>query len=152
MLAAYAPGSTAARTRLTGPCSPGSVAASWTRCLLSSVERAGPGVTGVRMELTLLSVPGLPERRAAGAAAAVLLAGRPGVRVSRHVVTRDEEAARRGMHGSPTLLVDGRDPHPASAPQGPTTALRVRAAGGQTAGRRTFPRSRPRMTGRYRPG
>ncbi|MCH0543383.1 thioredoxin family protein [Streptomyces sp. MUM 203J] len=34
-----------------------------------------------------------------------------GVRdVSVRTVTSDAEAARYGMHGSPTLLVDGRDP------------------------------------------
>jgi predicted DsbA family dithiol-disulfide isomerase len=30
--------------------------------------------------------------------------------VSHHVIADQEEAARRGMHGSPTILVDGVDP------------------------------------------
>jgi hypothetical protein len=30
--------------------------------------------------------------------------------VSREVISNDSEAARWGMHGSPTLLIDGTDP------------------------------------------
>jgi len=62
------------------------------------------------VELTVLAVPGCPnapelERRLAAA-----LAGRPAVRVARQVITSPDEAARWQMHGSPTLLVNGRDP------------------------------------------
>jgi hypothetical protein len=62
------------------------------------------------MELMVLAVPDCPgalvlEQRLAG-----LLAGRPGVTVTRRVVGDPAEAARWGMCGSPTLLVDGRDP------------------------------------------
>ncbi|MEV5571854.1 thioredoxin family protein [Spirillospora sp. NPDC052269] len=34
----------------------------------------------------------------------------PGVTVRRQEVRTEDEAERWGMHGSPTLLVDGRDP------------------------------------------
>lgn len=76
------------------------------------------------MELTVLAVPGCPnapvlEQRLAG-----LVAGRPGVRISRHVVESGEDAALLGMHGSPTLLIDGRDPFPAPA-AGPALACRL---------------------------
>jgi hypothetical protein len=62
------------------------------------------------MELTVLAVPDCPnavvlEQRLAG-----LLAGRPGVTVTRRVIGDLAEAARSGMHGSPTLLIDGEDP------------------------------------------
>jgi hypothetical protein len=62
------------------------------------------------MELTVLAVPDCPnalvlEQRLAG-----LLAGRRSVAVTRRVITDLAEAALQGMHGSPTLLVDGRDP------------------------------------------
>jgi hypothetical protein len=62
------------------------------------------------MQLTVLAVPGCPnapvlERRLAG-----LLAGRPEATLTRRVVTDAADAARWGMRGSPTLLVDGRDP------------------------------------------
>lgn len=57
----------------------------------------------------VLSVPGCPgvpllEQRLAEA-----LAGRPAVRVWR-VISSAGEAARCGMRGSPTLLVNGHDP------------------------------------------
>src|ERR1700756_1105514 len=61
------------------------------------------------MQLTVLAVPGCPnapvlEQRLAG-----LLAARPEVTVTRRVIADAAEAARWGMRGSPTLLVDGRD-------------------------------------------
>jgi hypothetical protein len=78
------------------------------------------------MELTVLSVPGCPnapllEQRLAG-----LLAGRPGVRICRQVAVSGEEAARLGMCGSPTLLIDGSDPFPAV---GPALACRLYPSG-----------------------
>jgi hypothetical protein len=62
------------------------------------------------MELMVLSVPDCPnapvlEQRLAG-----LLSGRPEVTVTRRVIADAAEAARWGMRGSPTLLIDGRDP------------------------------------------
>ncbi|HEY2309363.1 MAG TPA: hypothetical protein VGI05_26095 [Streptosporangiaceae bacterium] len=41
---------------------------------------------------------------------AQVLGGRQDVTVSRQVIADQDEAARRGMHGSPTILVDGVDP------------------------------------------
>jgi hypothetical protein len=78
----------------------------------------------MRMELTVLFVPGCPnapllEQRLAG-----LLAGWPEARISRQVVCSDEEAARFGMRGSPTLLIDGSDPFPVPG-QGPALACRL---------------------------
>jgi hypothetical protein len=35
------------------------------------------------------------------------------VHVAEHTVTTDAESQRLGMRGSPTLLIDGRDPFPA---------------------------------------
>jgi len=62
------------------------------------------------MHLTVLAVPDCPnalvlERRVAG-----ILDGRPGISVSHQTVSDEDEAARLGMHGSPTLLIDGVDP------------------------------------------
>ena len=62
------------------------------------------------VHLTVLAVPGCPnagllEERIAG-----VLGSRRDVTVSRHVIADEQEAARRGMHGSPTILVDGTDP------------------------------------------
>jgi hypothetical protein len=70
------------------------------------------------MELTVLMVPGCPnapelERRLAEA-----LAGREAVTVTRREISTVAEAARWGMHGSPTLLVNGQDrfAEPGTAP------------------------------------
>jgi len=80
------------------------------------------------MELTVLAVPDCPnapelERRLAEA-----LAGRPTVTVTRRVISDRAEAARRGMHGSPTLLIDGQDPF---AEPGAVAALACRLYRGE---------------------
>lgn len=62
------------------------------------------------MELTVLAVPGCPNAPLLEQRLAEALAGRPVMTVARHVIADQAEAARWGMHGSPTLLVDGQDP------------------------------------------
>ena len=62
------------------------------------------------MELYILQVPDCPNAAVLDSRLAPLLAGRDDIRVTRHVVTDDGAAERLGMAGSPTLLVDGRDP------------------------------------------
>jgi hypothetical protein len=62
------------------------------------------------MHLTVLAVPGCPNAALLEEQLASLLEGRPGMTVSRHVIADEAEAARRGMHGSPTLLINGTDP------------------------------------------
>jgi hypothetical protein len=62
------------------------------------------------VELTLLTVPACPSVAAFEVRLAVALAGRPGVVVRRCEVADEREAAEAGMHGSPTLLIDGADP------------------------------------------
>lgn len=62
------------------------------------------------MELTLLTVPDCPNAAAFEERLAAALAGRPGVAVSRREIADERTAARSGMHGSPTLLIDGTDP------------------------------------------
>lgn len=64
------------------------------------------------MELTVLAVPGCPNAPVLEQRLAQVLTARPGVTVRRLVVDGPAEAARLGMHGSPTLLIDGRDPFP----------------------------------------
>lgn len=62
------------------------------------------------MELTLLTVADCPHAAVFEERLAVVLAGHPGAVLRCRVVASEREAAEAGMHGSPTLLVDGVDP------------------------------------------
>jgi Alkylmercury lyase len=62
------------------------------------------------MHLTVLSVPGCPNAPVLQDRLAAVLGGQAGVSVSRQVICDEDEAARWGMRGSPTLLIDGADP------------------------------------------
>jgi hypothetical protein len=62
------------------------------------------------MQLTVLAVPGCPNAPVLGDRLAAVVDGRAGVWVSHRVISDEGEAARWGMHGSPTLLIDGSDP------------------------------------------
>jgi hypothetical protein len=62
------------------------------------------------MELTVLAVPDCPNAPVLERRLAAVLAGRPAIAVTRQVITSPAEAAYWGMHGSPTLLVNGEDP------------------------------------------
>jgi hypothetical protein len=74
-----------------------------------------PGSAGMEgtdpvMQLTVLAVPGCPSLAILERRLAEVLADHPGLIVSRRVIANGAEAARWGMHGSPTLLVNGHDP------------------------------------------
>lgn len=62
------------------------------------------------MELTVLAVPECPMAGVLRERLAEVLAGRSDVKVAWREVSEEAEAVRLGMHGSPTLLVDGTDP------------------------------------------
>ncbi len=76
------------------------------------------------MELLVLAVLGCPNAPVLEQRLAEALADRPVVTVTRRVIADADEAARWGMHGSPTLLVDGHDPF-AVAGAGPAVACRM---------------------------
>jgi hypothetical protein len=76
------------------------------------------------MELTLLTVPGCPNAAAFEERLAAALAGRPNTVVRRREVADEREAAAAGMHGSPTLLIDGVDPFAAPG-QPPSLSCRL---------------------------
>jgi hypothetical protein len=76
------------------------------------------------MELTLLTVPDCPHAAAFEERLAAALAGHPGAVVRRREIADDQEAATTGMHGSPTLLIDGIDPF-ARADQAPSLSCRL---------------------------
>jgi hypothetical protein len=62
------------------------------------------------MHLTVLAVEDCPNAPVLAERLAAVLAGREGISVSREVISDEGAAARWGMHGSPTLLIDGADP------------------------------------------
>jgi hypothetical protein len=86
------------------------------------------------MRIEVLTVPDCPHTPLVAARLAEALGGRGDVRVAWHEVADDAQAARLGMHGSPTVLVDGTDPF--AAPGTPTGyACRIyRAADGTSDG------------------
>lgn len=86
------------------------------------------------MQLTVLAVPGCPNAPVLGDRLAAVLDGRAGVLVSHQVISDEGEAVRWGMHGSPTLLIDGADPF-AEPGQPPSMSCRLyRDDGGQLSG------------------
>jgi len=62
------------------------------------------------MDLTVPAVAGCPHAALMEERLAAALAGGPPAAVIRRVITDPGEAARAGLHGSPTVLVDGSDP------------------------------------------
>ncbi|MBT2476833.1 alkylmercury lyase family protein [Streptomyces sp. ISL-94] len=71
------------------------------------------------MRVEVLAVADCPNGPLLEDRLAQALDGRPDCQVERHVVGDEADAARRGMHGSPTLLIDGSDPF--AAPGTPTS-------------------------------
>ena len=72
-----------------------------------------PGRGGTLADVTRLQILHVPDCPGAGVLEgrlAPLLAPRPDIRVTRQVVTTEDEARRLGMTGSPTILADGTDP------------------------------------------
>lgn len=64
------------------------------------------------MDVTLMFFADCPNRRVADQSlrAALARAGHYGVHVEHRLVTTPEQAAAAAFRGSPTVLVDGRDP------------------------------------------
>jgi hypothetical protein len=79
---------------------------------------------GKQMELTVLAVPDCPNAPLLEARLSQVLEGLPGVTLRRVELADLDAAARWRMHGSPTFLVDGRDPF-AEPGTGPALACRL---------------------------
>ncbi len=62
------------------------------------------------MRIDVLVVPDCPNAPVMIERLAQALAGRADVQVATRVIDTVEQADQWGMHGSPTVLVDGRDP------------------------------------------
>ena len=76
------------------------------------------------MELTLMTVPACPHAAVFEERLAAALTGHPHVVVRRREVADEREAAEAGVHGSPTLLIDGVDPF-AQPGQAPSLSCRL---------------------------
>lgn len=78
------------------------------------------------VEVELLVVPNCPNEQitAARLRTALDLLGLTRTQVKSSVVTSQPEADRRGFSGSPTILLDGRDPFPDAGSQ-PALACRI---------------------------
>lgn len=86
------------------------------------------------MQLTILAVPGCPNAPVLKDRLAAILDGRADITVSHQAISSEVDAARRGMHGSPTLLINGADPF-ADPSQPPTISCRLyRDDDGQASG------------------
>jgi hypothetical protein len=62
------------------------------------------------MELTLPTVPDCPNAATFEERLAAALADQPDVTLTRKEIADEPKAAEAGMHGSPTLLINGTDP------------------------------------------
>ena len=76
------------------------------------------------MELTLLTVSACPQATAFEERLAAAMAEYPGVVVHRREISDERTAAQAGMHGSPTLLINGTDPF-ALPGQQPSLSCRI---------------------------
>src|SRR6266568_5146502 len=76
------------------------------------------------MELVVLTVPACPNAAAFEKRLTAALAAHPGAVVRRREIADEREAAEAGMHGSPTLLVNGTDPFAAPG-QPPSLSCRL---------------------------
>jgi hypothetical protein len=86
------------------------------------------------MDLTVLAVPDCPNVMLLEERLAQVLEGRRDVTVSRQVIADEDEAASRGMHGSPTILVDGIDPFAEPGQPASVSCRLYRDGGGQVDG------------------
>ncbi|MEU6068832.1 MULTISPECIES: DsbA family protein [Streptomyces] len=78
------------------------------------------------MDLTVLVVPACPHTALLRERLALALKERPDTEVTWREITDVQEAERLGMHGSPTLLINGVDPL-APPGQAPSLSCRVGA-------------------------
>lgn len=86
------------------------------------------------MRVLVLAVPDCPNASLLEERLAQVLEGRSDVLVSRQVIDDEQEAARQGMHGSPTILVDGRDPFAGPGQPGTLSCRLYRDSDGRVEG------------------
>jgi hypothetical protein len=86
------------------------------------------------MRVEVLTVPDCPNGPVARQRLAEALAGRDDVTVEPRVISTLAEAARYGMHGSPTILIDGHDPFAAPGTPASLSCRLYRDADGRAQG------------------
>src|SRR5260370_14157102 len=86
------------------------------------------------LELTILTVPDCPNEPVLRDRLAQVLSGYPDATVTRRVIQDEAGAARYGMHGSPTLLVNGADPFAAPGTPASLSCRLYRGQGGPARG------------------
>lgn len=86
------------------------------------------------LELTVLAVPDCPNAPVLLERLGLVLADYPDARVAGHAVRDEAEAVRLGMHGSPTLLVNGIDPFAAPGSPASMSCRVYRDEAGQSQG------------------
>ena len=86
------------------------------------------------LELTILTVPDCPNEPVLRDRLVRVLAGYPDATVTRKVIQDEAGAARYGMHGSPTLLVNGSDPFAAPGTPASLSCRLYRDQGGPPGG------------------
>jgi len=104
------------------------------------------------MDLTVLAVPDCPNVMLLEERLAQVLEGRRDVTFSRQVIADASEAARRGMHGSPTILVDGIDPFAEPGQPTSVSCRLYRDGGGQVGGAPSVTQLRQAIDGDGRHG
>ena len=86
------------------------------------------------MELTLLTVPACPNAAVFEERLTAALGGHPDTVVHRREIADERAAAEAGMHGSPTLLIDGVDPFAVPGQPSSLSCRLYRDATGRAAG------------------
>jgi len=86
------------------------------------------------MLVQVLTVPDCPGGPVVEERLAAVLAGRTDVTLQRRVVDTAAQAEQWGMHGSPTVLVDGHDPFAAPGAPASLSCRLYRGADGRAQG------------------
>ena len=98
------------------------------------------------MRIDVLIVPDCPNGPVVLERLAQALAGRADVQMETRVIDTVEQAEQWGMHGSPTVLVDGHDPFAAPGPASVSCRL-YPGAGGRVEGAPSLARLRQALDG-----
>jgi predicted DsbA family dithiol-disulfide isomerase len=103
------------------------------------------------MRIDVLVVPDCPNGPVVIERLAQALAGRAGVQVTTRVIDTARQAEQWGMHGSPTVLVDGRDPFAAPGTLASLSCRLYQDEGGQVQGAPSLARLRQALDQQQEP-